>query len=181
MTPTIPAQRCVAAINARLANAVNGFNPFLVACIATTQLTPFAVDFSDDSTSFFHGKYKIEDLFDDAEITLPAIAVYQGPSKMASPRDKLIGSVFSGYIGFGLDVFLMSTEGQSQTQFDQMVTCVHDAVMNTFNVIGASDYSTRQLVWDGDISMAQPTRVLDEDTGQYLSTLSFRLTIFAPV
>jgi hypothetical protein len=181
LTPTLPAQRCRAAINARLSNATNGFNSFLVAVLAGTSLAPFAIDFSDDSLNYLHGKYDIGSLFEDAEITLPAIAVYQGPTKSAGPRNGLIGSVFSGFVGFGLDVHLMSTEGQSQTQFDQMVSCCHDAIVNTFNVSGATDYGIRQLVWNNEVPMGQPTRVLDEDTGQYLSTLSFRLNFYAPV
>lgn len=181
LTPTIPAQRCRAAITARLANAGNGFNAFLVACIGAASLVPFEIDFADDSLNYLHGKYNIDQLFEDTEITLPAIAVYQGPVKQASPQDNLIGGVFSGYIAFGVDVHLMSTEGQSQSAFDAMVSAVHDAMINAFNVIGASDYASRQLVWNGDVSMGQPSRILDPDTGQYLSTLPFRLSFYSPV
>jgi hypothetical protein len=180
LSPTLPAQRCRAAITARLANVTSGFNPFLVACTAGAGLAPFAIDFADDSLNYLHGKYEIERLFDDTEITLPAIAVYQGPVSPATPRDNLVGGVFSGYVAFGLDVHLMSTEGQSQSQFDQMVSCVHDAIMNTFNLQGAPDYASRQLVWNNNISIGQPSRVLDSDTGQYLSTLPFRISFYSP-
>src|ERR1039458_9864847 len=172
LSPTLPAQRCRAAVTARLSNATNGFNPFLIACTAGAGLTPFTIDFADDSLTYLHGKYDINQLFEDSEITLPAIAVYQGPVAPASPRDNLVGGVFSGYVAFGLDVHIMSTEGQSQSQFDQMVSCVHDAVVNAFNVVGAADYASRELIWNNNISMGQPSRILDEDTGTYLSTLA---------
>src|SRR5947209_2035132 len=139
LTPTNPAQRCRDAITARLAHATTGFNAFLVACIGSAPLAAFAIAFTDDSQNFLQGKYDIARLFDDAEITLPAIAVYQGATKMASVRDSLIGGVFSGYVTFGLDVHLMSSEGQSQSEFDRMVSVVHDAVANTFNVNGATE------------------------------------------
>jgi hypothetical protein len=181
LTPTLPAQRCRAALISRLSNATSGFNPFIVACTAGAGLTPFTIDFADDSQTFLHGKYNIEALFEDSEIVLPALALYQGPSRTANARDNLIGGVYSGYIGFGLDAHLMSTEGQSQSQFDRMVSCVHDAVINTLNFIGAPDYSAQQLVWNDDVSMGQPSRVLDQDTGQYLSTLPFLFSIFTPV
>jgi hypothetical protein len=181
LTPTIPAQRCRAAITSRLADPVAGFNPFLAACMASATIAPFVIDFSDDSLNYLHGKYDVGKLFEDSEITLPAIAVYQGPTRTAGPRDFLIGSVFSGFIAFGLDVHLMSSEGMSQTQFDLMVSSVHDAVVNTFNVVGAADYGAQQLVWNHDVSMGQPSRLFDEDTGQFLSTLPFRLSLYAPV
>lgn len=179
--PTNPAQRCVAAITGRLSNVTNGFNVFLSLCLGGSNLSPFAIDFSRDSPTFLRGKYDIQELFDSEEINLPAIALCQGPSRMAPVRDRLVGSVFSGSIGFGLDLHLMSTEGQSQTDFDAMVSCCHDAMVNTFNVAGAAEYPTLQLVWDGDISMAQPSRIYDGETATYLSTLPFRLTLYAPV
>lgn len=181
LTPTLPAQRCRTALGNRLANGTNGFNAFLAACVAGAGLEAFSIDFSNDSPNYLHGKYNIEQLFEDTEITLPAIAVYQGASAPAEMKSRLIGSTFSGYVAFGLDLHLMSSEGQSQTLFDQMVSCAHDAVINTLNVAGATEYGAQQLVWNNNISMAQPSRVLDEDTGQYLSTLPFRLSFYAPV
>ncbi|HEX4138362.1 MAG TPA: hypothetical protein VHY84_27375 [Bryobacteraceae bacterium] len=168
-------------MTARLSNATNGFNAFLPSCIGDAEPHPFEIDFSPDSQSFLSGKYNIVQLFDDSEITLPAIAIYQGSSAPATTRDRLVGNVFSGFINFGLDVHLMSAEGQSQTDFDLMVSAVHDTVINTFNVIGASEYAALQIVWSGDIAMGQPSRVLDEETGQYLSTLPFRLSFYCPV
>jgi hypothetical protein len=180
LSPTLPNQRCRAAITARLQNSTNGFNAQLAACFSGAGLTAFTIDFTADSVNYLHGKYNIDQLFEDSEIQLPAISVYQGPAKQASPRDNLVGGVFSGYVAFGLDVHLMSTEGQSQSVFDQQVSAVADAVINSFNMTGVNDYSTRQLVWNGDVSMGQPSRILDPDTGQYLSTLPFRLSFYCP-
>jgi hypothetical protein len=188
LNPTTPAQRCRAAITSRLSDPISGFNPFLVACIAGTDPTmvgsasqPFVIDFSDDSLNYLHGKYNISDLFLDSEITLPAIAVYQGASRPAGVPDQLIGQTFSGFVAFGVEVHMMSVEGGSQTDFDQMVSAVHDAMMNAFNVFGATDYGSRQIVWNNDISMGQPSRLIDKDTGTYLSTLPFRISFYCPV
>jgi hypothetical protein len=187
LSVTVPAQRARAAITARLANSSNGFNPVLRACIAAgdpatkDKPAPFAIDFSNDSPNFLHGKYDIIRLFEGSEITLPAIAVYQAPVRGASPRQSLIGSMFSGTVSFGLDVHMCSTEGQSQTVFDRLVSVVHDAVISTFNQQGATEYGKHQLVWGQEIVMEQPTRILDEASGQYLSTLPFLLNFYSAV
>ena len=65
LTVTVPAQRARAAITARLANNSNGFNSVLRACIAAAdpatkdKPAPFAIDFSNDSLNFLHGKYDV--------------------------------------------------------------------------------------------------------------------------
>lgn len=187
LTVTVPAQRARAAIAGRLANNTNGFNAVLRACIAAAdpatkdKPAPFAIDFSNDSLNFLHGKYDIVRLFEGDEITLPAIAVYQAPVRAAGPRQSLVGSMFSGNVSFGLDVHICSTEGQSQTVFDRLVSVVHDAIVSTFNQQGATEYGKHQLVWGQEIAMGQPTRILDEGSGQYLSTLPFLLNFYSAV
>jgi len=182
LTPTLPAQRCRAAIKARLSNATSGFNPFLAACVAGAAIPAFAIDFTNDSLTFLQGKYSIASIEASAEMDFPLMAVYMGPSKaMLQQGNALVGQVFSGEIDYGLDVFLASADGQTQSQFDLLVSCTHDAVMNTLNdFTGIPDWAGQRVVYNGQAVMGQPTREYDEKQGRYFSQLPFVLRVFSP-
>lgn len=182
LTPTLPGQRCRAAIKARLSNATSGFNAFLAACVAGTGIAAFTIDFTDDSLTFLQGKYSIATIEASADLDFPLMSVYMGPSKaMLQQGNALVGQVFSGEIDFGLDVFLASGDGQTQSQFDLLISCTHDAVVNTLNdFTGIPDWGGQRVVYNGQAAMGQPTREYDEGQGRWFSQLPFMVRVFAP-
>lgn len=173
------ANRVRTAINSRLSNVTNGFNPCFAAAAAAYSTTPFAIDFSQPSKNFFQGYFDIAVLY-GIEGALPAITTYH----IDTPDNPGIQMTrFSGTVGFGVGLHLISLDGDQWNGFEIRKDAAHDAIFQTFNdPVAGPTYTANLVTWNRRLVMQAERPAYNEEDHVWLQTIRFnlRFTLMQP-
>ena len=168
------------AIVSVLADPTNGFNAQL-ATLWMDQNVPgqaWEIDWSDDSANFYRSRLSITDLYQDEQMTLPAVTLWEAGDQNTN---EVVTSTFSGPMAFIVEQHIVVPAG-SIRNFEKVRYAVHDAMFNCFNsTVPQTAFLRANITYNGRLMMLQPGQIISptdeqgQDMGDLLQSIQFRL------
>lgn len=179
-----------AAIKARLADTLTGFNPLILAAFADAGVDPpigtrLPIDYSAGSYNFFQANIGPDQIQDSTALTLPFQTLFT-----MNTEDKQLEKfwTFSGSLVIGINCFWSWTANSVLNDMEVVGDCYEEALVQTFNSTAVdpagngryviADWSQRantqdmNLVYNGDISVRRgPLLMAGENWQQEFSAV----------
>lgn len=176
-----------AAIKARLADSLNGFNPLILAAYADAGVQPpigtkLPIDYSAGSKNFFQANIGPENLLESTPVTLPFQTLF---TMSAEDRQLEKFWAFTGPVTIGINCFWSWKATAAMNDMEVVGDCYEEALVQVFNSTAnapgggvIADWSNRantntvNLVYNGDIVVRRgPLAMADANWQQEFSAV----------
>lgn len=132
-----------------MADETVGFNPTLMAICDDYEISPFSIDFSDNSKNFFAAYYNAKDLSETSSFRFPIVCLYTIKSQNTN-ENKFV--TFSGSVMIGIDTYLSFGKSSALADTESLADAVEATYYKLFNSeSNQSFYQTGGVIYNGDL------------------------------